>query len=97
MSNQSGKKLAIGKNVAMREWKNSPDQEINFKKATINSKSKKCLTPHGYANKDKTILTWWHCNKNKSQQWQRKIVTPKPQPKGKIWNTPFHLSIGKGK
>lgn len=97
LSNQNGKNLAIGKNVAMRRWKNTPDQDINFKKSTITSKGRKCLTPHGYLNKDNIILTWWHCNKNKSQQWDRKGAEPKKAAKGKIWNTPFQLSIGKGK
>lgn len=74
MSNQNAKeeklRLAKGKTVVMRKFKNTVDQRLTIEDKNIKNKAKLCLTPRNYVNKDNNLLTFWKCNKNPSQQWK---------------------------
>lgn len=36
-------------------------------------------------------LTWWHCNQNPAQAWNQLKKVALKHPKGKLWESPFHI------
>jgi hypothetical protein len=99
LSNKDGlNRLNIGKTVAFRKFAKTVDQtEYEFKDSgkkeifRLINKNKKCLTVHNYLNKDESLLMFWHCNKNPTQNWKKFEAVPDKKPKGKVWETPFYI------
>jgi len=99
LSNQDGlNRLNVGKIAGFRKYTGTADQKNVHIKATtkkgivhiVNTK-KKCLNPQNFQPKDNNMLTWWHCNQNPTQQWKRLWNVPIAHPKGKLWESPFHI------
>jgi len=100
LSNQDGSnRLNVGKIAALRKWEGQVDQKnLHLKAASkkgivhITNYKRKCLTPTAFKSKDMNTLTWWHCNQNPVQQWKQIFKIPLKHPKGKLWETPFHIA-----
>lgn len=98
LSNRNGALLKVGKTVGFRKYTATADQTNIFFADTgkkdvykITNHAKKCLTTQNYLNKDETLLQFWHCNKNPSQGWYRKLGVAPKKIKGKLWDTPFFI------
>jgi hypothetical protein len=99
LSNQDSlNRFKLGKTAAFRKYTGTADQkEVTIKATTkkgivhIVNKKKKCLNPELFKAKDNAFLTWWHCNQNPTQQWKRVWEVPIAHPKGKLYESPFHI------
>jgi len=100
LSNQDGSnRLNVGKTAAFRKWEGQVDQKnLHLKAASkkgvvhVTNYKRKCLTPNHFKAKEMNTMTWWHCNQAPTQQWKQIFKIPLKHPKGKLWETPFHIT-----
>jgi hypothetical protein len=63
----------MGKNACLRKWEATADQvnmgikeTVDRSTVRVENGARRCLTPHGFMNKEGQLLTWWKCAKRPS-------------------------------